>query len=294
MTPVIVGAVAGLLVLLAAQGIRMLATTGLETAVPQDPVVAASRSRGLYAMVDGVGQRFERAAHGFYSTERLAALDALVRAAGRPEGLTQVKYVQRHTGFVVLGFVLFVLLVINGQVAAGVIIWLIFAIWMPLWIRLAARDRRVRIERDLPDFLDVLAVTVKAGMSFRPALARVREHHGGPLRDEIGVTLDEMELGVSRRAAFTALRDRTATDGMATFVTALLQAEELGVPLADALTGIAAELRRERAQSVKQQAAKASSKVSLVTTLTILPGALILVVAVMLMQNLDALSGVFG
>lgn len=294
MIHLVVGVVAALLVLTAAQGIRMLATTGLESAVAVDPVVRRARSRGLYAMVDAVGARFARATRGFYGPERLAAVEALLRAAGRPGGLTQTTYIQRHTGFLVLGFVLLLLMILNRMVPAGLVAFALFAFFMPLWIRLSARDRRARIERDLPDFLDVLAVTVNAGMSFRPALSRVREYHDGPLREEVGVTLDEMELGVSRRAAFTALRDRTGTDGVATFVTALLQAEELGVPLADALRNIAAEIRRERAQDVKQQAAKAASKVALVTTTTILPGALILVMSVLLMQNLDGLLGLFG
>ena len=294
LVPIALALAATVLVLLAAQGIRMLATTGLESAVAEDPLVRRTRSRGLFGLADTIGARFVTLTRGLYGPARLAALDRLVRSAGRPEGLTPATYIQRHTGFMVLGAVLLVLMLLNRQPLLGVVAGGLFAAWMPLWLRLSARDRRARIERELPDFLDVLAVTVNAGIPFRPALARVRQHHEGPLSDEVKLTLDEMELGVSRRRAFEGLRDRTGSDEVATFVTALLQAEELGVPLADALTDISAEIRRERAQQIKQAAAKAASKVSLVTTMTMVPGSVILILAVLFIRNIGNLGELFG
>src|SRR5699024_10693353 len=117
--------------------------------------------------------------------------------------------------------------------------------------------------RDLPDFLDVLGVTVSAGLSFRQAIERVCSFHAWPLGEEMSVAIHEMSMGVSRREALIGVRDRTQSESVATFVTALLQGAELGVPIAQALGDIAEEVRRKRAQDVRQAAAKAAPKVSL-------------------------------
>jgi tight adherence protein C len=105
--------------------------------------------------------------------------------------------------------------------------------------------------------------------------------------------LREMSVGVSRRQAFLGLRERTRSEAVGTFVTAMLQAEELGVPLSDALTGIAADVRQEYGQRVRQQAAKAAPKVSLVITTTIVPGALLLMVAAVLLANMESFRDIF-
>ena len=102
------------------------------------------------------------------------------------------------------------------------------------------RLRQEQIERDLPDFLDILAVTVRAGLGYRLALGRVAEALGGPVGEEMLVALRQMSLGATRRAAFEALRDRNASEQLSSFVAAQLQAEELGVPLSEALNDIAA------------------------------------------------------
>jgi tight adherence protein C len=105
--------------------------------------------------------------------------------------------------------------------------------------------------------------------------------------------LQEMNVGASRRQTFVALRERSRSAAVGTFVTALLQAEELGVPLADALTGIASDVRREHAENVRQRAARAVPMVSLAVTMTILPGALILIVSAVLVANAGVLGGLF-
>ena len=113
----------------------------------------------------------------------------------------------------------------------------------------AARLRQERIDRDLPDFLDILSVCVNAGIPFRPAMARVATALGGPVAQEISGTLQEMELGSGRREALEALRQRNPSEFVASFTTALLQAEELGVPLAAALSDLARDMRQAAYQA---------------------------------------------
>lgn len=140
------------------------------------------------------------------------------------------------------------------------------------------RKRREQIDRDLPDFLDVLAVTVSAGIGFRQALGVVSTRFGGPLADEIMTTLHQITNGASVRAAFRALRERNSSDAMEEFTTAYLQAEELGAPLVDTLNQIAGDMRRAAAQRNRQKAAQLAPRVTLLTTVVMVPGAMILLI----------------
>lgn len=114
-----------------------------------------------------------------------------------------------------------------------------------------------QIERELPDFLDILAVTVTAGLGFRAAMERVGETLDGPLAEEIGRTLRRMDVGVRRRQAFVELRERNPrSTTMGPFVTAIIQAEELGAPLADTLNQFAGDMRREFFQQARRRVAR--------------------------------------
>ena len=158
----------------------------------------------------------------------------------------------------------------------------------------AGRLRQERIERDLPDFLDILAVTVRAGLGYRSALQRVAESLGGPAGEEILTALRQMDLGATRRDAFLALRARNDSDSLSTFVGAQLQAEELGVPLSEALNDIALDMRRAAAQDARRRAARAAPRISLIVTTLIVPGSIILILASMILGTDILDSGVLG
>ncbi|PVU82341.1 type II secretion system protein F [Cellulomonas sp. WB94] len=276
-------------------GAQMMRTTGLED------VEASMRSahgdvrqvRGLVPLLDLLGKRLVGTAMRTYGSARLGRLDETIRRAGRPDGITVTVYVRRQMGFLVLSGILVVIFAVLGQTSVGFLLGAVLCSWMRVWLVTTGRRRQAQIETELPDFLDVLGVTVAAGLAFRQAVERVCEFHEGPLAQEMTTALREMSVGVSRRQAFLGLRDRTRSEAVGTFVTAMLQAEELGVPLSDALTGIAADVRQEYGQRVRQQAAKAAPKVSLVITTTIVPGALLLMVAAVLLANMDSFRDIF-
>ena len=140
------------------------------------------------------------------------------------------------------------------------------------------RRRRESIDRDLPDFLDILAVTVNAGIAFRSALARVIDRFDGPISDEVRLTLDQMGHGASTKVAFLAMQRRSGSTAVRSFTTAFLQADELGAPLAETLNQIALDMRRENAQALRRKASQTVPKVTLVTSLVMVPAALILII----------------
>lgn len=286
---------AAALAVLAIVGTQMLRTTGLEDVEASMRSARATErtQRGLIPLLDLLGRRLVGTAMRAYGTKRLAALEETIRRAGRPDGVTVTIYIRRQMGFVVLTAILVVLFGLVGQVHVGLLIGAVLCGWMRLWLTTTGRKRQAQIESELPDFLDVLGVTVTAGLGFRQAVERVCEFHKGPLAQEMTTALREMSVGVSRRQAFLSLRDRTRSEAVGTFVTAMLQAEELGVPLSDALTDIAADVRQEYAQRVRQQAAKAAPKVSLVITTTIVPGALLLMIGAVVLANAESFRGLF-
>lgn len=190
--------------------------------------------------------------------------------------MTVETYSRRTAGYTVLFGLLGLLLIVNGQPLFGIL-----AFFGSLQTELVLYSKRVarqdNIQRSMPDFLDVLAVTVSAGLSFRLALSRVAESMPGPLAEEFMVALRQMELGTPRREAFEDLRNRNSSEAVNLFVTAILQAEELGAPLGTALVDIGADMRRESAQWAKRKAQRTTPKITAITMSMTLP-ALMLVV----------------
>ncbi|HET8615217.1 MAG TPA: type II secretion system F family protein [Actinomycetales bacterium] len=198
--------------------------------------------------------------------------------AGSPGGMTVSDFAGRQATYAVAGLVVFGFFTLQGSPISGLIGVLVAA--MPE-VQLASqiKKRQRAIESELPDFLDLLAVTVSAGVSFRPAIGRVARTTTGALGEETELTLRQLDYGVSRREAFAALRDRNpGSDTMAMFVTAILQAEELGAPLTETLQQLAGDMRREFAQDARRRAARAAPRVSLIITMIMVPAVVLLVV----------------
>jgi tight adherence protein C len=209
-----------------------------------------------------------------------------IDSAGRPGGLNLERYANRKGAFLVIGIGVAIFMLISGSIVSAAAILFLGVFAFDAWLHGTARRRQEQIERALPDFLDILAVCVSAGIAFRPALARVAESSEGPVRDEMLLVLRQIALGAPRRDAFEALRQRNTSDGVSTFVTAVQQAEELGVPLTDALVDLARDMRQEAFQRARQRAQKAAPRVSVVTTAVIAPGAVIIIIA-SLFANVD-------
>lgn len=225
---------------------------------------------------------------------RLAKLQHRINEAGRPDGMTVDAFLRRMAMWILLIAPAAVLFLVQGNII-GVLLSLVIPVILP-FSRLAAaqRKRQEVIDRDLPDFLDVLAVTVSAGVAFRPALARVSDRFHGAMADEVVLTLGQLGNGASVRQAFEGLRDRNSSEALAQFVTAFLQSEELGAPLADTLTQIALDMRRDNAQRLRRRAARAAPRVTLITSLLLVPAALILVISSVVVGSQVDFSALLG
>jgi tight adherence protein C len=134
-----------------------------------------------------------------------------------------------------------------------------------------ARTRKERIRAELPDALDLLAVSVEAGLSFDGAISKLTDHMTGPLADEFGLTLSEMRIGEARQEALKKMVDRCAAPELATFVRAIVQADQLGISLSRILRVQAADTRLRRQAAAEEKAMKAPIKMLFPTVLFIFP-----------------------
>jgi tight adherence protein C len=157
-------------------------------------------------------------------------------------------------------------------------------------LTLKARGRREKVRADLPDALDLLAVSVEAGLGFDASLAKLNEHMEGPLADEFGLTLSEMRIGESRSEALKRLSDRVDAPELSAFTRAIIQADQLGTTLGRILRVQAADARLRRQAAAEEKAMKAPIKMLFPTVLFIFP-AMFLVILGPAILNVEKLFG---
>jgi tight adherence protein C len=144
-------------------------------------------------------------------------------------------------------------------------------------VALKARSRRDQIRAQLPDALDLLSVSVEAGLGFDGALAKLTEHLEGPLIDELEFTLSEMRIGETRHDALKKLAERAATPEVGHFTRAIIQADQLGISLGRILRLQAADTRDRRQAAAEEKAMKAPIKMLFPTVAFIFPALFIVV-----------------
>ncbi|WP_177239898.1 DUF5936 domain-containing protein [Streptomyces monashensis] len=238
--------------------------------------VGATRTGAVGSVIDRMGMRYAPAVLRLMGPRLVARYRRKIDLAGNPGGLTIDRYAARRAVYGALGLVGFLVFLLRGQWFVAVLLLLFGAFWTEVGIWSAIRVRKDVIERTLPDFLDVLAVVVSAGLGFRQALDRVAAHYEGPWADELRITLRQMDLGMSRRQAFAELRRRNDSEQVAMFVTALQQGEELGAPIVDTLVSLAKDMRRTDAQNARRKAARAVPKATLMITTFMVPATMLL------------------
>lgn len=145
------------------------------------------------------------------------------------------------------------------------------------WLRRKQDERQQSIKRDLPDVLDLLAISVEAGVGFEGAVEVVTRHFESPLATELGRLLQEMELGLPRREALQNLKRRTEVPELSNFVLILVQADALGMPIGRVLRTQAVEMRLKRKQWAREKAARLPVKILLPLTVFILPALFVVI-----------------
>jgi tight adherence protein C len=193
-------------------------------------------------------------------------------------------------GGVVLGF----FLVASGAIVAGIVFAPVLGavgFIVPEYVlTLKARSRRDSVRTQLPDALDLLAVSVEAGLGFDGAVTKLTEHMHGPLIDEFQMALNEMRIGEARHSALKKMAERVDAPELTTFVRAVIQADQLGISLGRILRVQATDSRLRRQAAAEEKAMKAPIKMLFPTVLFIFPAMFIVLLGPAVMNILKVLK----
>lgn len=261
--------------------------TSLEEIELQQPVMDRTL-RPLMRRLSGVGARLT-------SRDSIGRTEARLAGAGYPFGLRTIDFlglkVVVSLASAGLMFLLFGLAV--GSASQGFflgLLGLVLGFFVPdFWLSNRIRGRQKAILLSIPDVLDLLTISVKAGLGFDAALGKVVEKTSGPLTDEFRRALAEIRIGKARRDALKELVGRTNVPALTSFIGAIIQAEQLGVAIANVLEIQSEQLRVERRQRAEEMAAKAPIKMLFPLVGCIFPSMFIVILGpamILITQNL--------
>jgi tight adherence protein C len=210
-------------------------------------------------------QRLSRIANRGDSGGVIARADAKLERAGYPGGLRGADWMGvKILCTIVLGIGVALIMLLVGRVQLAVLFGIAGAglgyMAPEFWLGGKARKRSWAMVLQLPDALDLLTISVEAGLGFDAALAKVVEKMDGPLVNEFRQALAEIRMGRTRRDALRDVVARADAQPISNFIGAIVQAEQLGVPIAKVLQIQSQQLRIERRQRAEEMAAKAPVK----------------------------------
>lgn len=207
-------------------------------------------------------------------------IQAGISSADRVERFLAV----RILGFVFIPFWLTFAFIINPFGLSGLLQWafgglgaVIGAVGPSSRLNSAVKARQKAIQRALPDVLDLLVISVEAGLGFEQAVDRVITNVPGELADEFARVLGETQAGSSRSDALRAMQERVDTAEVRSFVLAMIQADTFGVSIGRVLRSQADEMRIKRRQLAQERAQKAPVKMMIPMVLCIFPALFVVV-----------------
>jgi len=226
----------------------------------------------------------------------LANIEKQLIRAGNPMSLNAYVVFWMISVFLISGLMLTAVVVVWGAVGiqqAAVVLMFAAVGWMApgLWLkgRLGARQKLVL--KTLPDALDLVTTCVEAGLGLDGALARVAEKSSGPLTVELTRMLREVAMGKLRREALTEMADRIGVEELTSFVNAIIQAEQLGVGIAQVLRVQSDQMRMRRRQRAEQTAHEAPIKMIFPLVLFIFPAFMLVILGPAAIRIATSLAG---
>ncbi|MFL6099594.1 MAG: type II secretion system F family protein [Actinomycetales bacterium] len=243
------------------------------------PITALPASERL---VRPAVQRLTRIGRRLTPIDTPKRLQSRLDVAGNPPQWSVERILAAKAAGLAAGVALGLLVMLTGRVLAG-LLWVaggaVVGFWLPnVLLYNAGLKRQEKVRRSLPDAMDMLTVCVEAGLGFDAGLAQVARNAEGPIAGEFARLLREMQLGKTRVEAFQDLAARTTVPELKVFVSALVQSDRLGIPLAGVLREQAAEMRLKRRQRAEEQAQKVPIKILFPLLLCIFPALFVVVI----------------
>lgn len=249
--------------------------------------------RVLRPLIHSMAQAISR----FTPQQVLENQRALLEAAGNPNNWTPADFLGvRGLAAIVLGALPGILLFLSGasflRVIGFSVGFALLGFLLPgIWINRKIQDRRKQILKTLPDALDLMTISVEAGLGFDQAMSKVAEKWGdNELAKEFNRVITEIRLGKTRREALRDLAERTQVDEIRGFVAAVIQADQLGVSIAKVLRTQSEQMRIRRRQRAEEQAQQASIKMLFPLVFLIFPAIFIVLLGPAIPRIMDALG----
>lgn len=261
------------------------------TDVRKQELAAPVVSRALLPALKAAG----RGARRFTPLDVYRRLEEELTYAGNPPGWDAERVLAFKLilppALGILGFLLARFAALDGMLTLATIgLFAVVGYYLPEWlVRSRAETRQSSIRRTLPDALDLLSITVEAGLSFDAALVRVARNMRGPLGEELYRVVQEIQLGKSRSEALRDLGERTNVDDLRSFVLAMVQAEVFGIPIANVLKIQAGEIRLRKRQRAEEEAQKLPVKIVFPLILGIFPAIFVVLLGPAAIQIYNAL-----
>lgn len=262
-----------------ARRVRAMSKTEFAQAGEIEPLSLGFGERVL----GGLGTKASEALRSLLPAAYAERLTARIRLAGPNPRLTAELFVLIKIVLAVLGLGLGVVIARAPSVApavavAAVVLGVCVGLFGPdAWLAGRVGSRQNAIRRALPDMLDMLMVSVEAGLGFDASLGKVVASTAGPLSQEFAVVLQEIQSGMPRRDAMQHLASRTGVPELSAFIMAIVQADTFGVSISNVLRQQAKEMRTKRRQRAEELAQKAPAKMVFPLILCILPATLVVV-----------------
>ena len=217
-------------------------------------------------------------------------------AGALPLEVAEVRGLQGFAGGVVGAVCCIITFILSLNWAYALLAGVFFALlgWSyPVsWVSRLAMQRKDRMSKSMPYAIDLITVAMEAGQDFGAAVRNlVNDGPHGPLREEFGVTLRQVELGKSRIEALKAMADRIQLDEFRSLVTSVIQSSEMGASISATLKIQAEEIRRRRFQKAERKAARAPSLMLIPTALFILPSVFIIIAVPIVIRAMDSGMG---
>jgi tight adherence protein C len=262
------------------------AVANLRRGLQQDAAAQEAGGRGA--------GRLDQLAFRLTPTSRRRTLERLWTRAGRPAAWPMHRLVLAKLVLPLVALVLTLVYVAAKPGALTLLLGLVVIVvchFLPeLLLYSRAQERSQKITMELADTLDQMTIAVEAGLGFDGAMAKAGHNGKGPLAEELVRTLQDIQLGQSRREAYEALASRTDVVDLRRFVRAVIQADKYGVAVAEVLRTQAAEMRLKRRQRAEEKAMQIPVKVIFPLMLCILPVLFIVLLGPAAMDIIAAFS----
>ena len=190
-----------------------------------------------------------------------------------------------------IGFVLYPVMEMKAlYIAFGLIV--VGFLGPTLYLNNKVKSHQEAIKLQLADTIDLMSVCMEAGLSFDASLVKISERMEGPLIDELMTVFRQIQLGKNRNDALKNMAEMSDVKQLKTFVSSVIQANQLGIPITNVLQTQAEQLRMEKSEEIKETASKVPTKMTIPTVIFILPAIILVILGPMIYQVIDSVKGI--